>query len=79
MKAYDPQESVSIAMTREQWDTVRRCITYGVDQNKNSAYWWANSCSYKEIGAETAASYERSAAKMEELIKIIDTYLGGVT
>ena len=76
MKTDDPQESVSVTMTREQWDTVRRWITYGVDQNKNSAYWWANHCSYKDMGAENAAWYERAATKLEGLIKIIDAYLG---
>ncbi|MGM9626962.1 MAG: hypothetical protein ACI3V4_02560 [Faecousia sp.] len=76
VKIYDPQEPVSVTMTREQWDTVRRWITYGVDQNKNSAYWWANCCSNKDMGAETAASYERAVTKLEGLIKIIDTCLG---
>ena len=73
---YDPQETVAVTMTREQWDTVRRWITYGVDQNKNSAYWWANCCSNKDMGAENAAMYERAATKMENLIKIIDASLG---
>lgn len=75
VKAYDPEEPVSVTMSRKQWDTVRFWLTYGVDYNKGQAIMWADFCCDKKESSENAAKFQNEAILAETLCKIIDESL----
>lgn len=76
VKVYDPQEVISVSMTREQWGTVRHSLTYSADSNSARATWWEEGCADKKFGAEKTARHEKSAIEAESLRKIIEEALG---
>lgn len=75
VKAYDPEEPVSVTMSRKQWDTVRHWLTYGVDYNKGQAIMWADYCCDKKESSENAAKFKNQSILVESLCKIIDESL----
>ena len=75
IKTYDPEEPVSVTMSRKQWATVRLWLTYGVDYNKAQAIVWADFCCDKKESSENAAKFINQAILVESLCKIIDESL----
>lgn len=75
VKAYDPEEPVSVTMSRKQWDTVRHWLTYGVDYSKGQAIMWADYCCDKKESSENAVKFKNQAILVESLCKIIDESL----
>ena len=75
VKPYDPEEPVSVTMSRQQWATVRHWLTYGVDYNKGQAIMWENLSFDKKKSTENAAKFINQSILVERLCKIIDESL----
>lgn len=75
VKAYDPEEPVSVTMSRRQWATVLLWLTYGADYNKGQAIMWADYCCDKKESSENAAKFKNQAILVESICKIIDESL----
>ena len=72
MKAYSPEEPVTITLTMEQWDTVLGWLEYGTDYHTAKKYEWLAVCNDKHMAAQQAAQHEKAAAEAETLRKIIE-------
>lgn len=74
-KEYNPQEPVAVALTLEEWETVRHWLQYGADYHNAKMQEWLAVCNDKKMGAAHAARHEKAAAQAEAVRKIIDAVL----
>ena len=70
-KPWDPQELVSVTMTKEQWTGIMAWLIYGADWNNCRMVWWRDHCDDKKVGAARAKEYEEAMLRAESLRKII--------
>ena len=71
-KLYDPEELVVIPLTRDQWAKVLCSLKNDADRAHASMIWWLNSCDSPQMGAETAARYERAYKELDALHAAIE-------
>lgn len=74
-KLYDPQELVTIPLTRDQWHKVTAAIQNDADRFHASMTWWLNFCDNPKMGAETARRYELGYKELDELRAAIENIL----
>ena len=60
MMLYDPQEPVTITLTREQWHKITNSLRNDADQAHAFATQFREICDSKEFAEETAARYVRN-------------------
>ena len=75
VKEYDPQEPVTITMTREQWDTVAGWLEYGTDYHHAKMTQWLACCKDKDMAGQKAAEHQREMEKAKNLHQIVETAL----
>lgn len=74
-KLYDPQELVTIPLTRDQWHKVTTAIQNDADRDHAFMTNWLGVCVNKEFAAETAARYERNYKELDALRAAIEKVL----
>ena len=75
VKMYDPQELVAIPLTRDQWAEVLCSLKNDADKAYGLMIWWRDSCDSQQMGAETAARYERAYKELDALHAAIENIL----
>lgn len=74
-KTYDPEELVTIPLTRDQWHKILTAVQNDASQHYCTMVQWLTNCADKAFGAETAARYERAYKEMDALATYIDKIL----
>lgn len=74
-KLYDPQELVTIPLTRDQWGKVTNSLKNDADRDHAFMTNWLGVCVNKEFAAETAARYERAYKELDALRAAIEKVL----
>ncbi len=71
------QDEIAVTLTREQWQTVQRCIKFSADTYRlEMLNWQARSEKEKRYSPENAAMYERGLKACENIYAIIDSVVG---
>ena len=72
VKMYDPQEPVTITLTRREWDKVLTSLQNDADRNYAFMTNWLGVCNDKEFGQQTAARYEQAYKELDALHAAIE-------
>lgn len=66
-RRYDPQEPVTITLTREKWHKIANSLKNEADQAHAFAVQFTANCDSKEFAAETIARYVRNYETLDAL------------
>lgn len=72
---YDPQEQITITMTREQWDTVLHWLQYGANYHHAKMTEWLCVCVDRRMAEQIAGQHRQQMERAEMLYKIMDAVL----
>ena len=67
MRIYDPQEPVTITLTRDQWNRVTNSLKNEADQSHAFATQFMANCVSRELAEETVARYVRNYEALDAL------------